>query len=100
MRNKRIENVYVIHNGHLPVLRHAFALVLLASLLVVHLQYPSYRVRDQIENLGLVRSFTNLRRRLLGISLVSLGTSFGFANCCVREGREAYGLSCVVVLHS
>ena len=101
MRNKRTENVSVIHSGHLPVLRRPFALVLLASLLVARLQCPSYRVRDQIKILDIhSEDVTNLRRRSLDISLVSFGISFGFANCCVREGLEVYGLSWVVDLHS
>ena len=43
---------------------------------------------------------THFRRRSLGTSLVSCGTSLGFASCWVLEGLEAYGLSWVVALHS
>ena len=41
-----------------------------------------------------------LRRRSSGTSVVSFGWSFGLRSCCVREGREAYGRSCAVALHS
>lgn len=43
---------------------------------------------------------TYLRSRVFGTSLVSLGISFGFASCWVLEGREAYGRSCALALHS
>jgi hypothetical protein len=41
-----------------------------------------------------------LRRRSSGTSVVSFGFSLGLRSCCVREGRDWYGRSCVVALHS
>ena len=41
-----------------------------------------------------------LRVRSSGVSLESFGASLGLASCWVREGREVYGRSCVVALHS
>lgn len=41
-----------------------------------------------------------LRSRSSGTSVVSLGCSFGFRSCCVREGRDWYGRSCALALHS
>jgi hypothetical protein len=41
-----------------------------------------------------------LRSRSSGTSVVSLGFNFGFRSCCVREGRDWYGRSCAVALHS
>jgi len=38
--------------------------------------------------------------RSSGTSVISLGASFGFINCCVRDGLAMYGLSCAVALHS
>lgn len=75
-------------------------LALLPFLPIAHRQYLFYGV------LGLHRKFifvvgkTYFRRRSFGTSLDNLGTSSGFANCCVLEGREVYGRSSVVALHS
>lgn len=41
-----------------------------------------------------------LRRRSLGTSVVSFGLSFGLSNCCVLDGRDVYGRSWAVALHS
>jgi hypothetical protein len=41
-----------------------------------------------------------LRSRSSGTSVVSLGLSFGLSSCCVRDGRDWYGRSCAVALHS
>jgi hypothetical protein len=41
-----------------------------------------------------------LRSRSSGTSVVSLGFSFGLRSCCVRDGRDWYGRSCAVTLHS
>lgn len=41
-----------------------------------------------------------LRSSSLGTSVVSLGLSCGLRSCCVRDGRDLYGLSCALALHS
>jgi hypothetical protein len=41
-----------------------------------------------------------LRRRSLVVSLDSGGASLGFSSCCVRDGRETYGLAWTLSLHS
>jgi len=41
-----------------------------------------------------------LRRRSSGTSVVSFGFSLGLRSCCVRDGRDWYGRSCAVALHS
>ena len=41
-----------------------------------------------------------LRNRSSGTSVVSLGLSLGLRSCCVRDGRDWYGRSCAVALHS
>ena len=43
---------------------------------------------------------TYLFNKLSGVSLANFGLSLGFNSCCVREGLEAYGRSCVLALHS
>ena len=41
-----------------------------------------------------------LRKRSSGTSVVSFGLSFGLRSCWVLEGRDVYGRSWVVALHS
>jgi hypothetical protein len=41
-----------------------------------------------------------LRSRSSGTSVVSFGFSFGLRSCCVRDGRDWYGRSCALALHS
>jgi hypothetical protein len=41
-----------------------------------------------------------LRTRYSGTSVVSLGFSLGLRSCCVLDGRDLYGRSCVDALHS
>lgn len=35
-----------------------------------------------------------------GAAFVIFEANLGFASCCVRDGREMYGLSCCDALHS
>lgn len=55
--------------------------------------YPAIHSRDEWIP-------TYVRSRSLGTSDDSLGTNRGFCNCWVRDGREVYGRSCAVALHS
>lgn len=41
-----------------------------------------------------------MRDESLGTSAESCGRSLGFNNCCVRDGRDVYGRSWAVTLHS
>jgi hypothetical protein len=41
-----------------------------------------------------------LRTRYSGTSVVSLGFSLGLRSCCVLDGRDLYGRSCVDAVHS
>ena len=36
----------------------------------------------------------------LGAAFVIFAANLGFASCCVRDGRDMYGLSCCDALHS
>lgn len=36
----------------------------------------------------------------LGAAFVIFAANLGFASCCVRDGRDMYGLSCCEALHS
>lgn len=58
-------------------------------------------LKQDLSNLLLPRAdSTYLRSRVFGMSLVSLGINFELASCWVLEGREAYGRSCALALHS
>lgn len=89
--------------AHLPHLSPCRVLAswpaLLPSLLAPRRQRPSCH--------GLVLEFcgekgrgTYFRISSSGLSLVSLGTSFGLRSCCVLEGLETYGLAALDSLHS
>jgi hypothetical protein len=75
---------------------------LLARQQILQLSLMAVRGIDRGSNRckSLQARLTYLRSKSFGTSLVSFGASFGFSNCCVREGLETYGLSWADALHS
>lgn len=64
------------------------------------LNLPFARVHVATPNDTLTRYQTYFGISSLGAAFVILAANLGFASCCVRDGRDMYGLSCCDALHS